>query len=121
MGESPAGEVSHPRGRLLRSGNPIVPESVRRGPILVEYATFQIRQTIGEDLPPGFQRAEFVQQKGFVDLIIHRKQIRTELARLLEFFWRSTRGFAAEGKNSPHHFVAEPRVVEELAGTDDGA
>ena len=63
-----------------------------------------IRQTIGEDLPPGFQRAEFVLEKGFVDRIVHRKQMREETARLLDFFWRSTRGFAAEGKQSPHDF-----------------
>lgn len=63
-----------------------------------------IRQTIGEDLPPGFQRAEFVQQKGFVDRIVHRKHMRSELARLLRFFWLSTRGFAAEGSRSPHAF-----------------
>ena len=61
-----------------------------------------IRQTIGEDLPPGFQRAEFVLEKGFVDRIVHRKQMREEVSRLLEFFWRSTRGFAQEGKPSPH-------------------
>jgi acetyl-CoA carboxylase carboxyl transferase subunit beta len=61
-----------------------------------------IRQTIGEDLPPGFQRSEFVLEKGFVDLIVHRKQMRAEVAALLEFFWRSTRGFAAEGQPSPH-------------------
>ncbi len=61
-----------------------------------------IRQTIGEDLPPGFQRAEFVLDKGFIDRIVHRKQMREEVSRLLEFFWRSTRGFAAEGRPSPH-------------------
>jgi len=61
-----------------------------------------IRQTIGEDLPPGFQRSEFVLEKGFVDRIVHRKQMRDEVSRLLEFFWRSTRGFAPEGGNSPH-------------------
>ena len=53
-----------------------------------------IRQTIGEDLPPGFQRAEFVLEKGFIDRIVHRKQMRDEVGQLLEFFWRSTRGFA---------------------------
>jgi acetyl-CoA carboxylase carboxyl transferase subunit beta len=61
-----------------------------------------IRQTIGEELPAGFQRAEFVLEKGFVDRIVHRKQMHEEVSRLLEFFWRSTRGFAAEGKASPH-------------------
>jgi len=63
-----------------------------------------IRQTIGEDLPPGFQRAEFVQEKGFVDRIVHRKQMREDIGRLLTFFWHSTRGFAPEGGVSPHAF-----------------
>jgi acetyl-CoA carboxylase carboxyl transferase subunit beta len=61
-----------------------------------------IRQTIGEDLPRGFQRAEFVLEKGFVDRIVHRKQMRDEVSGLLEFFWRSTRGFAPAGLPSPH-------------------
>ena len=63
-----------------------------------------IKQTIGEDLPPGFQRAEFVLEKGFIDRIIHRKQMRDELGQLLEFFWHSTRGFAPEGGKSPHQY-----------------
>src|SRR5262249_21160585 len=50
-----------------------------------------IRQTIGEDLPQGFQRAEFVLEKGFIDRIVHRKRLREELSRLLGIFWRSTR------------------------------
>jgi acetyl-CoA carboxylase carboxyl transferase subunit beta len=61
-----------------------------------------IRQTIGEDLPPGFQRAEFVLEKGFVDRIVHRREMHDEVAALLEFFWRSTRGFAPAGGTSPH-------------------
>jgi len=61
-----------------------------------------IRQTIGEDLPPGFQRAEFVLEKGFVDRIVPRKEMREEVATLLDFFWRSTRGFAKDGSESPH-------------------
>jgi acetyl-CoA carboxylase carboxyl transferase subunit beta len=63
-----------------------------------------IRQTIGEDLPPGFQRAEFVLEKGFVDRIIHRKQMRDEVGQLLRFFWHSTRGFAPAGGKSPHTY-----------------
>ena len=66
-----------------------------------------IRQTIGEDLPAGFQRAEFVLEKGFVDRIVHRKRMREEVGRILEFFWRSTRGFAAENRPSPHSSWSE--------------
>ena len=70
-----------------------------------------IRQTIGEDLPPGFQRAEFVLEKGFVDVIVHRKQMRSEVGRLLEFFWRSTSGFAPAGGVSPHAGAAPTAPV----------
>ncbi len=66
-----------------------------------------IRQTIGEELPPGFQRAEFVREKGFVDRVVHRKQMRDEVSRLLEFFWRSTEGFAAAGPR-PARAAARP-------------
>ncbi|HUK64182.1 MAG TPA: acetyl-CoA carboxylase, carboxyltransferase subunit beta [Dongiaceae bacterium] len=68
-----------------------------------------IRQTIGEELPPGFQRSEFVLDKGFIDRVVHRKNMRAELAHLLDLFWHSTRGFAADGRPSPH--VYTPRAA----------
>ena len=45
-----------------------------------------IKQTIGEDLPEGFQRAEFLLEKGFVDHIVHRKDLKQKLSFLIEFF-----------------------------------
>lgn len=63
-----------------------------------------IRQTIGEDLPPGFQRAEFVLDKGFVDRVVHRRHMRAEVGALLRLFWHSTRGFAPDGAASPHGY-----------------
>jgi acetyl-CoA carboxylase carboxyl transferase subunit beta len=77
-----------------------------------------IRQTIGQDLPKGFQRAEFVLEKGFIDRIVHRKRMREEVGRLLEFFWRSTRGFAPEGQPSPHPFVAGSPSADGNAAPD---
>ena len=44
-----------------------------------------IQETIRSELPPGFQRSEFLLQKGFVDRIVHRLQMRDELARILEY------------------------------------
>jgi len=64
-----------------------------------------IRQTIGEELPPGFQRAEFVLEKGFIDRVAHRKTMRDELAHVLDLFWHSTAGFAADGRKSPHAYT----------------
>jgi acetyl-CoA carboxylase carboxyl transferase subunit beta len=77
-----------------------------------------IRQTIGQDLPKGFQRAEFVLEKGFVDRIVHRKHMRAEVGRLLEYFWRSTRGFAPQGQPSPHPFHAEAPSADGKAVAD---
>ncbi len=42
-----------------------------------------IRQTIGKDLPPGFQRSEFLLEKGFVDMVVHRKDMHTTVAQLI--------------------------------------
>jgi acetyl-CoA carboxylase carboxyl transferase subunit beta len=42
-----------------------------------------IRQTIGKDLPKGFQRSEFLQEKGFLDIIAHRKELRDQVSRVL--------------------------------------
>jgi acetyl-CoA carboxylase carboxyl transferase subunit beta len=43
-----------------------------------------IRQTIGRDLPKGFQRAEFLQEKGFIDIVVHRKDMRETITKLLK-------------------------------------
>ena len=45
-----------------------------------------IKQTIGEDLPPGFQRSEFVLDHGFLDSIIPRKVLKQSLGDVIEFF-----------------------------------
>lgn len=45
-----------------------------------------IKQTIGEDLPEGFQRSEFLLEHGFLDRIIERKDMKRELAEILSFF-----------------------------------
>jgi acetyl-CoA carboxylase carboxyl transferase subunit beta len=45
-----------------------------------------IQDTIRQELPPGFQRAEFLQEHGFVDLIVDRRKLRDMLITLLAFF-----------------------------------
>lgn len=42
-----------------------------------------IKQTIGKDLPPGFQRSEFLLDHGFIDVIVHRKELKQTLSQLL--------------------------------------
>lgn len=43
-----------------------------------------IEQTIGEKLPKGFQRSEFLLEHGFIDRIVERKEIRTVLGNILQ-------------------------------------
>ncbi len=45
-----------------------------------------IKQTIGQDLPPGFQRSEFLQDHGFVDFIVHRHELKSKISNLLAYF-----------------------------------
>ncbi len=42
-----------------------------------------IEQTVREKLPPGFQRSEFLIEKGAIDMIIRRPELRLKLARIL--------------------------------------
>jgi acetyl-CoA carboxylase carboxyl transferase subunit beta len=42
-----------------------------------------IKQTIGQDLPEGFQTAEFLLEHGMVDAVVPRSELRGTAARLL--------------------------------------
>jgi acetyl-CoA carboxylase carboxyl transferase subunit beta len=44
-----------------------------------------IWNTIKVELPEGFQRSEFLQEHGFVDFVVHRKDLRSEVARLIDY------------------------------------
>lgn len=44
-----------------------------------------IYETIKVELPKGFQRSEFLLEHGFVDMIVHRKELRSEIARLIDY------------------------------------
>ena len=46
-----------------------------------------IRETIGQDLPEGFQSAEFLQDHGFVDLIVDRRELRNTIVQLLDLIF----------------------------------
>ncbi len=45
-----------------------------------------IKQTIGEDLPKGFQRSEFVLEHGFLDIIVDRKDMKNKITEIFDFF-----------------------------------
>ena len=43
-----------------------------------------IKQTIGQDLPKGFQRSEFLLEKGFIDIIVDRTSIKDKLFQIIK-------------------------------------
>ncbi len=43
-----------------------------------------IKQTIGQDLPDGFQRAEFLKEKGFIDQIVSRHEMKNQLYNIID-------------------------------------
>jgi acetyl-CoA carboxylase carboxyl transferase subunit beta len=45
-----------------------------------------IKETIKKDLPPGFQRSEFLLEHGFLDFIVDRKNLKDKLQQLLHIF-----------------------------------
>ena len=44
-----------------------------------------IKQTIGEDLPEGFQTSEFLLEKGFIDHIVPRVEMKNKISSLIDF------------------------------------
>ena len=49
-----------------------------------------IENTVREKLPAGFQRAEFLMEKGAVDMIVDRRQLRETIARQLAMLQRQS-------------------------------
>src|SRR5258706_16095589 len=47
-----------------------------------------IEQTVREKLPEGFQRSEFLLEKGAIDMIVDRRQLRDKLAQLISLLMR---------------------------------
>jgi acetyl-CoA carboxylase carboxyl transferase subunit beta len=43
-----------------------------------------IKQATGKDLPEGFQRSEFLLEHGFIDLIVHRKELKNRVVQILK-------------------------------------
>ena len=45
-----------------------------------------VKETIGKDLPKGFQTSEFVLDHGFLDFIVNRRELKNKISQLLEMF-----------------------------------
>jgi acetyl-CoA carboxylase carboxyl transferase subunit beta len=45
-----------------------------------------IKETTQQDLPEGFQTSEFLRERGLIDMIVHRKQLKETIGKLLDYF-----------------------------------
>ena len=70
-----------------------------------------IEQTIREKLPEGFQRSEYLLEKGMVDKVVHRREIPATLSRMLRVMLKRPGATMAALTPPPPDHVAE----------DDGA
>jgi len=74
-----------------------------------------IEQTIRQQLPPGFQRSEFLLEHGMVDMVVSRKDMKTTLARTLRWF---ERGRQPERRTGSIVAILNPGDDAELPQTD---
>jgi acetyl-CoA carboxylase carboxyl transferase subunit beta len=71
-----------------------------------------IEQTIREKLPEGFQRAEYLKDHGMVDMVVHRHDLRSTLARLCRLLTKSP---VTENASKPATPVIEPAQIVSAA------
>ena len=60
-----------------------------------------IEQTIKQKLPDGFQRAEFQLEHGLIDNVVHRKELKSTLVRLLTLLQNSLQNVTSKKENIP--------------------
>ena len=68
-----------------------------------------IQATVKEELSPDFQTAEFVEKHGFVDKIVHRKDLRKEIGNLLSILLKKQSGVHLENLNETSELNNETR------------
>lgn len=72
-----------------------------------------IEQTIGQKLPEGFQRAEFLLEHGFLDAIVERQQMKAVLSKILALH-ENGKGTDFNRKECAQDLVADGRKEEKL-------
>ena len=77
-----------------------------------------IEQTIGQKLPDGFQRAEFLLEHGFLDAIVERPQMKETLSKILDWSDRSTCVLFGDGAGCAIVEADEEREIFIDAGSD---
>lgn len=80
-----------------------------------------IKQTIGQDLPEGFQRAEFLLDTGFLDQVVHRLEMRARIGEFLGWFTGEPTRDVAPVNGAGELEVGdgvEPKAPEQPAGEE---
>jgi acetyl-CoA carboxylase carboxyl transferase subunit beta len=72
-----------------------------------------IEQTIRQKLPEGFQRSEFLLEKGFIDAVVDRREMKSTIARALRFM-------LADDSPARKQEAADAPAAEEVAPTPQG-
>jgi len=62
-----------------------------------------IQETIREDLPEGFQTAEYLLKHGMIDMVVHRADLHETLARILDLVFNKTRDKKGGKRNTGKH------------------
>ncbi len=74
-----------------------------------------IKETIGKDLPEGFQTSEFLLEKGFIDAIVPRKELKETLSMTLDFLLSTPKEKAV--KKTPAKMPAKKEEKKEVKAT----
>ncbi len=82
-----------------------------------------IQQTIREQLPDGFQRAEYLLSHGMIDMVVHRHQLRDTLAKLCRVLTANRPGehgkITAKRNGYLNGAAMDGKMIENLARTSD--
>lgn len=73
-----------------------------------------VEQTIGQKLPPKAQKSEFLVEKGMVDCIVNRHQLKNTLVSLLSFLLGNERGFTLDQSVDPRALNHLPQKLKAL-------
>ena len=68
-----------------------------------------IQATVKEELSQDFQTAEFVEKHGFVDKVIHRKDLSKEIGNLLDILLKKNSEVKSENSNETSELITETR------------
>lgn len=74
-----------------------------------------IEQTVREKLPEGFQRSEFLLEKGAIDMIVHRNKMRETIADLLAILQHKATPVVEEAATATETGNSDPAVKDEAA------